>query len=124
MHTIYRLVALIAFVASMLGCDHPHRSFTQRSTANGVDVLDSHVDIFVGQARFDCRAAQGGRCHYTVFAKGCDGQDACRQPPLKQLAVAAGAEQEVGDLPTTVQVCVRADTAAVDVRCQPLPPAP
>lgn len=123
MYTIYRLVALFAFVASMLGCDHPHRSFTQRTTANGVDLLDSQVEILASRARFDCRTAVGGSCHYTVFAKGCDSQDACRQAPLRQLAVAAGAEQDVTDLPTTVQVCVRADAAAVNARCQPLPPA-
>lgn len=123
MYTIYRLVALLAFVASMLGCDHPHRSFIQRSSANGVDVLDSRVEIRVGQARFDCRAAQGGQCHYTVFARGCDGQDMCRQPPLKQLTVAAGAEKDIDGLPTTVQVCARTDTVAVDAHCQPLPPA-
>jgi hypothetical protein len=58
-----------------------------------------------------------------VFAKGCEGQGRCRQAPLKQRAVAAGAEEDVTDLPTTVQVCVRADTTAVDARCQPLPPA-
>lgn len=124
MHTLYRLVTLFAFVASMLGCDHPHRSFTQRSTANGVDVLNSHVDVLVGRAHFDCRAAQGGRCHYTVFAEACDGQEACRQPLLKQLTVDAGTEQDVTGLPATAQVCVRTDTTRVDARCQPLSPAP
>lgn len=123
MYTIYRLVALFAFVTSMLGCDHPHRSFTQRTTANGVDLLDSQVEILASRAHFDCRTALGGSCHYTVFAKGCDGQGACRQAQLRQLVVAAGAEQEVTDLPATVQVCVRADSTAVNARCQPLPPA-
>jgi hypothetical protein len=58
-----------------------------------------------------------------MFAKGCEGQGGYRQAPLKQLAVAAGVEEDVTDLATTVQVCVRADTTAVDARCQPLPPA-
>jgi hypothetical protein len=58
-----------------------------------------------------------------VFAKGCEGQGGYRQAPLEQLAVAAGAEEGVTDLPTTVQVCVRADTTAVDARCQLLPSA-
>lgn len=123
MYTIYRLVALFAFVASMLGCDHPHRSFTQRSTADGVDVLDSQVEILASRAHFDCRTAVGGSCHYTVFARDCDGQGACRQPPLRQLTVAAGTEEDVTDLPATAQVCVRTDTIAVDARCQPLSPA-
>lgn len=123
MYILYRLVALLAFAASVLGCDHPQRSISQRVTANGVDLIDSQVDIVASRATFDCRASRSGSCHYTLFARICQGRDACRETPLEQLAVAAGTAQDVTGLPATVQVCVRTDTASVDARCQPHAPA-
>ena len=122
MYTLYRLTALLAFVASVLGCDHPHRSISQRVTANGVDLIDSQVDIVASRATFDCRASRSGSCHYTLFARICRGQSACHETPLEQLAVAAGTEQDVTGLPATMQVCVRDDAAALDARCHPLAP--
>lgn len=122
MHMLYRLLALLAFAASALGCDHPHRSFTQRSTVNGVDQLDSRVEITASGAHFDCRASRSGQCHYSLFAAGCDRADDCRIPALKTLAVPAGSDRDITHLPAVVQVCVRTDDAAVDARCRALAP--
>lgn len=120
MHTLYRLVALLAFVASVLGCDHPHRTISQRTTANGVDLLDSEVAIAAGHTRFDCRASRTGICHYMVFTHACDAQDRCDDPPLRQLSVPAGAHRDVAGLPVAMQVCASADATPVDARCHPL----
>jgi hypothetical protein len=120
MHTLYRLVALLAFVASVLGCDHPHRTISQRTTANGVDQLDSEVEITTGHTRFDCHASRTGACHYTVFAHPCDEHDRCDATPLRQLSVQAGTQQDLTGLPAAMQVCASADATPVDARCHPL----
>lgn len=117
MHTLYRIAALIAFVASALGCNQPQRSITQRSNQNGIDQLYSTVEIDAEGVRFRCIASVSGSCHYTVFESRCGA--GCGRPPLRQLSVAAGQDQRVTDLPKDVQVCASEQAGPVDARCQP-----
>lgn len=120
MHTLYKITALLAFVASVLGCNQPHRSVTVRSSNNGVDQLYSTVDIRPEGAEFRCIASESGRCHYTLFASSCDNRTACTQAPLRQLDVAVGAEQRLSGVPDEVQVCASTSSAPVDAHCQPV----
>lgn len=119
MYTLYRIAALIAFVASALGCNQPQRSITQRSNQNGIDQLYSKVDIGAEGVRFRCLASASGSCHYTVFDGRCEHGAGCDSPPLRQLSVAVGQDRRVTDLPRDVQVCASEQAGPVDAHCQP-----
>lgn len=122
MHLLYRIAALFAFVASVLGCNQSQRSFTERSTSAGVDQLYSKVEMRAEGTHFDCIASQSGSCHYTLFAEGCAPDEACSRTPLQQFALAAGAQKVVTKLPKTLQPCVRQDAMPVDARCHAVTP--
>ena len=120
MHALYRLVALLAFVAALFGCGGHDRSIVHRVTQNGVDLLDSRVEIDADRARFDCRASQSGHCRYTVFARACAARDRCDESPLRQLSVPTGTHRDLTGLPAGMAVCARTDDTPVDARCRPL----
>ena len=68
------LIAVLCFVLSLAGYDPGATHFIERSTRDGVDLLDSRIDVRPGIARFRCVRSASGTCHYTLFPRDCRGR--------------------------------------------------
>ncbi|HEX7816272.1 hypothetical protein [Dyella sp.] len=109
-----KIMAIVYFLTALAGCSGEDRSIMTRSSVNGVDQIYSKVHIRAGTTTFACLDSISGSCHYAIFdcALG-----HCQEQPLRMLAVVAGTEQDVRDLPATIQVCARGDDTAQTVNC-------
>lgn len=111
---MFKLSAIMYFLLALAGCSEGDRSIVTRSTVNGVDQIYSKVHVRAGTATFECLDSITGSCHYAVFACAL-GQ--CENTPLRKLAVAAGAEQDIRDLPGQFQLCASADDKPMTIAC-------
>ena len=79
--------------------------------------LHSKAHVLDGVARFQCKTSGSGRCHFTLYPKGCD-NSACTQAPLRRFAVAHGQTLQlngVGDF----RLCVSIDATPQNPECEP-----
>jgi hypothetical protein len=117
MHTLYKLAAMLYFIAALVGCHPSDRSIVVRTTANGTDLLYSKIDITADHASFHCLASHSGQCHYALFEHDCPASGACDMQPFKQLAIAASEDMDVHKLPHGFLPCVSADAKAMTSEC-------
>jgi hypothetical protein len=118
------LIAVLCFVLSLAGYDPGATHFIERSTRDGVDLLDSRIDVRPGIARFRCVRSASGACHYTLFPRDCRGRGTsstgadvdCQAHPLRRFAVIAGDEREFSGLPR-FQPCVAPQPDVPAVQC-------
>jgi hypothetical protein len=111
---MFKLYAIMYFLLAFTGCSHDERSFVTRSTVNGVDQIYSKVRVHAGTGTFECLNSITGSCHFTLFACAV-GQ--CDNAPTRQLAVAAGAELDVRNLPGQFQLCASVDDKPLTITC-------
>lgn len=79
--------------------------------------LHSKAHVLDGVARFQCKTSGSGRCHFTLYPKGCD-NSACTQAPLHRFAVAQGRTLQLnggGDF----RLCVSIDATPQNPGCEP-----
>jgi hypothetical protein len=100
-------------------CNIGGTTYSNRIANDGHDVLSSKARVRDGVARFECRASDSGRCHYTLYPDACAGQADCKLAPLQRFSVARGKTREIAGL-QDFRVCVAIDGAARRADCQPM----
>jgi hypothetical protein len=118
-----KLVAIARLLFSSLlfilsSCGPGGTTYSNRIGADGHDVLVSKARVMDGMARFECRASDSGRCHYTLYPDACAGKADCRLSPLQRFSVASGEAREIANL-RDFRVCVAIDAAALGADCEP-----
>ena len=107
------LFLLVLCACTLEGTTHIHRV----GDALGGYSLHSRAHVLDGVARFECKASRSGRCHYTLYPKGCDDRD-CMRAPLRRFAVAQGQSlQLIGE--KDFRLCVSADATPQAADCEP-----
>jgi hypothetical protein len=100
-------------------CDIGGTTYSNRIANDGHDVLSSRARVRDGVARFECKASDSGRCHYTLYPEACSGKADCELAPLQRFTVARGQAREIADV-RDFRVCVRIDATALRADCQPV----
>lgn len=113
-----KLTALCYFVLSLFGLDVGDARYVHRTSADGTEALYSRADVHAGVARFECVRSASGRCHYLVFAPGCDPAAGCSERPLQRFAVDAGRSRQFAGL-AGFHLCVAPEAAEAGATCAP-----
>jgi hypothetical protein len=113
---VTKLTALCYFLLSLFGLDVGDARYVHQTSADGADVLYSRADVHAGVARFECVRSASGRCHYLVFAAGCDPSAGCRERPLQRFSVDAGGSRQLAGL-AGFHLCVAARAADLGPAC-------
>lgn len=118
-----KLIAIARLLLSPLllllaACGVDGTSYSHRIADNGHDQLYSKARVHAGVARFECKASDSGRCHYTLYPDACAGKADCTLAPLQRFTVARGKTREIAGL-GDFRVCVGVDAAALGADCQP-----
>lgn len=100
-------------------CNIGGTTYSNRIANDGHDVLSSKARVQDGVARFECKASDSGRCHYTLYPEACSGKADCQLAPLQRFTVARGQAREIAGL-QDFRVCVAIDGAAMRADCQPV----
>ena len=103
-----KLLALFAFLASLVGCDGGRDTVVNRIADAGTDVLLSRATVQDGVARFECVRSASGACHYILLPSRCAPESSCAAC-ARRFDVAAGNARQVAGL-HAFRLCV--DTAA------------
>lgn len=111
------LLSPLLLVLSACGVDGT--SYSNRIANNGHDVLYSKARAEDGIARFECKASDSGRCHYTLYPAACSGKADCQLAPLRRFSVARGQTHEIAGV-RDFRVCVGIDATAMGADCQPV----
>lgn len=110
-----KLLALLAFLASLAGCDGGRDTVVHRVAGPAGDVLLSRATVQAGSARFDCVESASGACHYLVLPHGCVVAETCTARS-QRFDVAAGQTRQVTGL-RAFRVCVSQDTGLASASC-------
>lgn len=108
-----KLLALFAFLASLIGCDGAGDTVVHRIAGAGADVLLSRASVQDGVARFECVRSASGACHYLVLPQGCATSRDCATR-VRRYDVPAGHARQVAGLHAfrlCVDVARRGDAA-------------
>jgi len=107
-------ISLFSFLLTLVGWNPQHGVTTLSvSSVDGVQVNSTKAVVNGGDARFDCLRSASGRCHYVVFAGGCDqaGADGQREPSCApavndRFVLRAGESRQLHALPGSVRYCM------------------
>lgn len=99
------LLALCAFVLSLVGVDFGGGTFVHHLRQGDAEILYSRVVVQAGVGHFECLRSASGRCHYTVYPRGCGNPAACGLHPLKRFTLDSGNSRQVPGL-AHVHLCV------------------
>jgi hypothetical protein len=118
-----KLIALARVLFSPLllilsACNIGGTTYSNRIANNGHDVLSSQARVQDGVARFECKASDSGRCHYTLYPEACSGKADCGLAPLQRFTVPRGQAREFAGV-RDFRVCVAIDGATLRADCQP-----
>ena len=105
----------------LAACDLGGTTYSNRIGIDGHDTLYSKARAKDGMARFECKASDSGRCHYTLYPEACSGKADCQLAPLRHFSVARGQTHEIAGV-RDFRVCVATSPAAVGADCQPAAP--
>ena len=100
-------------------CNIGGTTYSNRIANDGHDVLSSKARVRDGVARFECKASDSGRCHYTLYPEACSGKADCELAPLQRFTVARGQAREIAGV-RDFRVCVGIDATALRADCQPV----
>ena len=100
-------------------CNIGGTTYSNRIANDGHDVLSSKARVRDGVARFECKASDSGRCHYTLYPEACSGKVDCQLAPLRRFSVARGQTREIAGV-RDFRVCVGIDATAMGADCQPM----
>lgn len=103
----------------LAACNVGTTTYSNRIGIDGHDVLSSKARTKDGIARFECKASDSGRCHYTLYPAACAGKHDCRLAPLQRFSVARGQTREIAGV-RDFRVCVGIDATAMGAGCQPM----
>lgn len=118
-----KLIAIARLLLSPLllilsACGVDGTSYSNRIGNNGHDTLYSKAHAKDGIARFECKASDSGRCHYTLYPEACAGKADCKLAPLQRFSVARGQNRQIAGL-HDFRVCVGIDDKALGADCEP-----
>lgn len=102
----------------LAACNVGGTTYSNRIGIDGHDALYSKARAKDGIARFECKASDSGRCHYTLYPEACSGNADCQLAPLRRFTVARGQAREIAGV-RDFRVCVATSAAAVAADCQP-----
>ena len=105
----------------LAACNLGGTTYSNRIGIDGHDTLYSKARAKDGMARFECKASDSGRCHYTLYPEACSGKADCQLAPLQRFTVARGQTREIAVV-RDFRVCVATSPAAVGADCQPAAP--
>ena len=103
----------------LAACDLGGTTYSSRIGIDGHDTLHSKARAKDGIARFECKASDSGRCHYTLYPAACSGKADCQLAPLRRFSVARGQTHEIAGV-RDFRVCVGIDATAMGADCQPV----
>ena len=103
----------------LAACNIGGTTYSNRIGIDGHDTLYSKARAKDGVARFECKASDSGRCHYTLYPEACSGKADCQLAPLQRFSVARGQAHKIAGL-QDFRVCVAIDGAAMRADCQPV----
>ena len=103
----------------LAACNAGGTTYSSRIDIDGHDVLSSNARARDGIARFECKASDSGRCHYTLYPAACSGKADCQLAPLQRFSVARGQTREIAGV-QDFRVCVGIDATAMGADCQPV----
>lgn len=110
-----KLLALAAFLASLIGCDGGRDTVVHRIAGPAGDLLLSRASVQAGSARFDCVQSASGACHYLVLPPGCVVARTCADRS-RRFEVAAGQSRQLIGL-HAFRVCVAGDARLASAPC-------
>ena len=102
----------------LAACNIGGTTYSNRIGIDGHDTLYNKARAKDGMARFECKASDSGRCHYTLYPAACSGKADCQLAPLRRFSVARGQTREIAGV-RDFRVCVATSPAAVGADCQP-----
>ena len=102
-----KLFALLAFLASLAGCEGARDTLVHRVVDDGTDLLFSRAAVQDGVARLECVRSASGTCHYLLLPRVCATAPACRHD-ARRFVVAQGESRQVTGL-TAFRLCVSGD---------------
>lgn len=116
-----RMLALAAFVLSLLGCEPQRSVFESRAIGDGRDLLHARASIESGVARFDCLASTTGLCYWTVHPAGCTGDSGtvvapCAAAASRRFALAVDDSRHLPGV-ASARVCVADRAGAASPAC-------
>ena len=120
-----RMLALAAFVLSLLGCGPQRSVFESRAVDGGRELLHARASIESGVARFECFASATGLCYWTVFPAGCGGGSGdpaptpCTVHGSRRFALAVDGSRRIAGL-ATARVCIADRAGAAAPACHEL----
>ena len=103
----------------LAACNIGGTTYSNRIGIDGHDTLHSKARARDGIARFECKASDSGRCHYTLYPEACSGKADCQLAPLQRFSVARGQAREIAGV-RDFRVCVGIDATALGADCQPV----
>lgn len=106
-----KLILLFYLLLALTGCGRGHTVVTH-SIVDGVDVIDSQIQIDGQLATFRCLRSKSGVCHYTVLPRNCATSGNGCNPPLTTFSMREGNSLLVTALPADFASCVTASPAA------------
>lgn len=101
----------------LAACNLGGTSYSNRLGIDGHDTLHSRAHASDGMARFECKASDSGRCHYTLYPEACAGKADCQLAPLQRFSVARGQTREIAGV-QDFRVCVGIDATPIRADCQ------
>ncbi len=121
------LISIFSFLLTLVGWNPQHGVTTLSvSSVDGVQVNSSKAVVNGGDARFECLRSASGRCHYVVFAGGCerkalDGVPAhtCVPAVVDRFVLQAGESRQLHALPGSVRYCMDHQSMPAGPGCSP-----
>ncbi|RDI99940.1 hypothetical protein DVT68_03690 [Dyella solisilvae] len=114
-----KLIALFYLLLSLAGCDQSHTVVTH-SIVDGVDVIDSQIEVTGKLATFRCLRSNSGECHYTVLPQQCAASGSACRPALSSFSMREGNSVMITALPKDFASCVTAVPSAASECAQQL----
>lgn len=117
------LLASLLSCVLLAACQPGGQVMTVRSKANGVWQVDARASIADGMAVFECLHSISGRCHFTLFGKGClsgdDRSTQCSAQVLKHFSLAVDTRASMPGL-RDFRMCVSQRAGQVRPDCDPV----
>lgn len=108
-----KLFAILAFLASLAGCDPGRDTIVHRVVDDGRALLWSRATVEAGVARFECIRSASGECHYLVLPRHCARDARCEG---RRYDVAAGQARQVAGL-NAFRLCVSGEATVAPTQC-------
>ncbi|MDR3448055.1 MULTISPECIES: hypothetical protein [Dyella] len=100
-----KLILLFYLLLSLTGCE-PTRNVDTHEVVNGIDLIDSKIQITGELATFRCVRSDSGQCHYMVLPGSCGTRQVNCKSPITVFSMRQGDTLLLTRLPEDFASCV------------------